>query len=46
MTEPTYGQVMQALQAADAAGNTADAQQLAQMAASMMQSQKQQPAPA
>lgn len=36
MAEPTYEQVMQALQAADAAGNTADAQQLAQMAASLM----------
>jgi len=39
MAEPTYEQVMQALQAADAAGNTADAQQLAQMAASMMSKQ-------
>lgn len=39
MAEPTYEQVMQALQAADSAGNTADAQQLAQMAASMMSKQ-------
>lgn len=36
MAEPTYEQVMQALQAADSAGNTADAQQLAQMAATLM----------
>jgi hypothetical protein len=42
MAEPTYEQVMQALQAADAVGNTADAQQLAQMAASMV---SRQPAP-
>jgi len=36
MAEPTYEQVLQALQAADAAGNVDDARQLAQMAASMM----------
>jgi hypothetical protein len=35
MAEPTYEQVLQALQAADAAGNVEDARQLAQMAASM-----------
>lgn len=46
MAEPTYEQVMQALQAADAAGNTADAQQLAQMAASMMSRQPAVQAPA
>lgn len=37
MTAPTYEQVMQALQAADAAGNVEDARQLAQMAAGMIQ---------
>jgi hypothetical protein len=36
MAAPTYEQVLQALQAADAAGNVEDARQLAQMAASMM----------
>lgn len=36
MASPTYEQVMQALQAADAAGNVEDAKQLAQMAASMV----------
>lgn len=36
MAEPTYEQVLQALQAADAAGNVDDARQLAQMAASLM----------
>lgn len=36
MSEPTYDQVLQALQAADASGNVEDARQLAQMAASMM----------
>lgn len=36
MAEPTYEQILQALQAADAAGNVDDARQLAQMAASMM----------
>lgn len=36
MTSPTYEQVIQALQAADAAGNVEDAKQLAQMAAGML----------
>jgi len=36
MADPTYDQVLQALQAADASGNVEDARQLAQMAASMM----------
>ena len=36
MADPTYDQVLQALQAADAAGNVDDARQLAQMAASLM----------
>lgn len=36
MADPTYDQVLQALQAADAAGNVEDARQLAQMAAAMM----------
>lgn len=40
MAAPTYEQVMQALQAADAAGNVEDARQLAQMAASMMPQDK------
>lgn len=35
MAEPTYEQVLQALQAADASGNVEDARQLAQIAASM-----------
>lgn len=36
MADPTYDQVLQALQAADAAGNVEDARQLAQMAASLL----------
>jgi hypothetical protein len=35
MADPTYDQVIQALQAADAAGNVEDARQLAQMAAAL-----------
>lgn len=38
MASPTYDQVLQALQAADAAGNVEDARQLAKMAASMIPS--------
>jgi hypothetical protein len=41
MADPTYDQVIQALQAADAAGNVEDARQLAQMAASLMPKQAQ-----
>jgi hypothetical protein len=39
----TYSEVMEALRAADAAGNTADAQRLAQIAQSMSSSKQEQP---
>jgi hypothetical protein len=42
MAGPTFEQVMEALQAADAAGNVEDATQLANMAAAMMPQQQQQ----